>query len=98
MGKVKSISQYRLTPGFGGFTPVSYETIECCLPCRWRSISWLYQWPRSEVAAYCGRYYCIWKRGELVNNRRLLERLDHIPPAEAEKTYYASIGNNELVA
>ncbi|EIQ6162498.1 hypothetical protein ODZ80_24435 [Escherichia coli] len=26
MGKVKSINQYRLTPGFGGFTPVSYET------------------------------------------------------------------------
>ncbi|WP_407233426.1 hypothetical protein [Escherichia coli] len=24
MGKVKSISPYRLTPGFGGFTPVSY--------------------------------------------------------------------------
>ncbi|WP_157924581.1 hypothetical protein, partial [Escherichia coli] len=22
MGKVKSINQYRLTPGFGGFTPV----------------------------------------------------------------------------
>ncbi|WP_407242774.1 hypothetical protein [Escherichia coli] len=28
MGKVKSINQYRLTPGFGGFTSVSYETIE----------------------------------------------------------------------
>ena len=27
------------------------------------------------------------------NNRRLLERLGHIPPAEAEKAYYASIGN-----
>ncbi|WP_172943636.1 hypothetical protein [Escherichia coli] len=25
IGKVKSINQYRLTPGFGGFTPVSYE-------------------------------------------------------------------------
>ncbi|MCC1785789.1 hypothetical protein KSI27_24650, partial [Salmonella enterica subsp. enterica serovar Indiana] len=31
---VKSINQYRLTPGFGGFTPVSYETTECRLPCR----------------------------------------------------------------
>ncbi|EOW3196955.1 hypothetical protein ACOV2G_004333 [Escherichia coli] len=40
MGKVKSINQYRLTPGFGGFTPVSYETTECRLPCRWRGI-WL---------------------------------------------------------
>nr|QBQ68505.1 hypothetical protein [Klebsiella pneumoniae] len=40
MGKVKSINQYRLTPGFGGFTPVSYETMECRLPCRWRGISW----------------------------------------------------------
>ncbi|ATZ29880.1 hypothetical protein CV83915_1p0008 (plasmid) [Escherichia coli] len=30
----KSINQYRLTPGFGGFTPVSYETTECRLPCR----------------------------------------------------------------
>ncbi|MCA7565966.1 hypothetical protein LE096_21920 [Escherichia coli] len=38
MGKVKSINQYRLTPGFGGFTPVSYETTECRLPCRWRGI------------------------------------------------------------
>ncbi|HAM9650675.1 TPA: IS3 family transposase, partial [Escherichia coli] len=28
------------------------------------------------------------------NNRRLLERLGHTPPAEAEKAYYASIGNN----
>ncbi|HFU8709757.1 TPA: hypothetical protein ACH7F5_005056, partial [Escherichia coli] len=34
MGKVKSISPYRLTPGFGGFTPVSYATTECRLPCR----------------------------------------------------------------
>ncbi|ENC8153629.1 TPA: hypothetical protein L1N65_004795 [Escherichia coli] len=34
MGKVKSINQYRLTPGFGGFTPVSYETMEFRLPCR----------------------------------------------------------------
>ncbi|ATZ30158.1 hypothetical protein MA606_003177 [Escherichia coli] len=34
MGKVKSINQYRLTPGFGGFTPVSYATMECRLPCR----------------------------------------------------------------
>ncbi|HFI1358447.1 TPA: hypothetical protein ACGPH2_003508 [Escherichia coli] len=24
MGKVKSINPYRLTPGFGGFTPVSH--------------------------------------------------------------------------
>ncbi|EFM1971136.1 hypothetical protein MN385_004245 [Escherichia coli] len=24
MGKVKSINQYRLTPGLGGFTPVPY--------------------------------------------------------------------------
>ncbi|WP_205715749.1 hypothetical protein, partial [Escherichia coli] len=40
MGKVKSINQYRLTPGFGGFTPVSHVTIACRLPCRWRGISW----------------------------------------------------------
>ncbi|EET8280845.1 hypothetical protein FCR94_005127 [Escherichia coli] len=32
------MNQYRLTPGFGGFTPVSYETTECRLPCRWRGI------------------------------------------------------------
>uniref|UniRef100_UPI004029EF5F IS3 family transposase n=1 Tax=Escherichia coli TaxID=562 RepID=UPI004029EF5F len=32
------------------------------------------------------------------NNRRLLERLGHTPPAEAEKAYYASIGNDELAA
>ncbi|PRW33424.1 hypothetical protein CSC04_5038 [Enterobacter roggenkampii] len=25
--------EYRLTPGFGGFTPVSYATMECRLPC-----------------------------------------------------------------
>ncbi|EOL5136421.1 IS3 family transposase, partial [Escherichia coli] len=30
------------------------------------------------------------------NNRRLLGRLGHTPPAEAEKAYYASIGNNDL--
>ncbi|ENA2741724.1 IS3 family transposase [Escherichia coli] len=30
------------------------------------------------------------------NNRRLLGRLSHTPPAEAEKAYYASIGNDEL--
>ncbi|HID2119443.1 TPA: IS3 family transposase, partial [Escherichia coli] len=29
------------------------------------------------------------------NNRRLLGRLRHTPPAEAEKAYYASIGNDE---
>lgn len=32
------------------------------------------------------------------NNRRLLERLGHIPPAEAEKAYYASIGNTAVAA
>ncbi|EMF5137480.1 IS3 family transposase [Salmonella enterica] len=32
------------------------------------------------------------------NNRRLLERLGHIPPAEAEKAYYASIGEKVLAA
>ncbi|MBE5254235.1 IS3 family transposase [Mixta sp. Marseille-Q2057] len=32
------------------------------------------------------------------NNRRLLERLGHIPPAEAERAYYASIGNKDLAA
>ncbi|WP_089626546.1 hypothetical protein [Escherichia coli] len=40
IGKVKSINQYRLTPGFGGFTSVSYATTECRLPCRWRGICW----------------------------------------------------------
>ncbi|MGR0370410.1 hypothetical protein ACTZHI_24790 (plasmid) [Escherichia coli] len=34
MGKVKSINQYRLAPGFGGFIPVSYTTTEYRLPCR----------------------------------------------------------------
>ncbi|MCP8800789.1 hypothetical protein [Escherichia coli] len=31
MGKVKSVNPYRLTPGFGGFTPVPYATTECRL-------------------------------------------------------------------
>ncbi|HDV2775126.1 TPA: hypothetical protein RHZ45_004453 [Escherichia coli] len=38
MGKVKSINPYRLTPGFGGFTPVSHVTTACRLPCRCRGI------------------------------------------------------------
>ncbi|WP_113416382.1 hypothetical protein [Escherichia coli] len=33
MGKVKSVNQYRLTPGFGGFTPVSHVTTACRLTC-----------------------------------------------------------------
>ncbi|EIN4031531.1 hypothetical protein [Escherichia coli] len=33
MGKVKSINQYRLTPGFGGFVSVPYVTTECRLTC-----------------------------------------------------------------
>lgn len=32
------------------------------------------------------------------NNRRLLERLGHIPPAEAQQAYYASIGNKDPAA
>nr|WOL79493.1 IS3 family transposase IS629 [Enterobacter asburiae] len=32
------------------------------------------------------------------NNRRLLERLGHIPPVEAEKAYYATSTNNDLAA
>lgn len=32
------------------------------------------------------------------NNKRLLERLGHIPPAEAEKAYYASIIDGDLAA
>ncbi len=32
------------------------------------------------------------------NNRRLLERLGHIPPIEVEKTWYASSANNDLAA
>ena len=31
--------------------------------------------------------------GDWYNNQRLLERLGHIPSAESEKAYYASIGN-----
>ncbi|HIB0606272.1 hypothetical protein [Escherichia coli] len=34
MGKVKSINQYRLTPGFGGFVSVPYETTVYRLTCR----------------------------------------------------------------
>ncbi|EHB5920900.1 hypothetical protein NMD55_24980 (plasmid) [Escherichia coli] len=34
IGKVESINPYRLTPGFGGFTPVLHVTTECRLPCR----------------------------------------------------------------
>jgi len=36
--------------------------------------------------------------GDWYNNRRLMERLGHIPPAEAEKAYYASIVNPVLAA
>lgn len=32
------------------------------------------------------------------NNHRLLERLGHIPPAEAEQAYYASVVNGDLAA
>lgn len=32
------------------------------------------------------------------NNRRLPGRLGHIPPVEAEKAYYASIGNGAMAA
>ncbi|HAK24565.1 MAG TPA: IS3 family transposase, partial [Escherichia coli] len=32
------------------------------------------------------------------NNRRLLGRLSHAPPAEAEEDYNASIGNDDLAA
>lgn len=32
------------------------------------------------------------------NNRRLQGRLGHIPPAEAEKAYYAAIRNDDLAA
>ncbi|BBJ69881.1 transposase (plasmid) [Enterobacter sp. 18A13] len=35
---------------------------------------------------------------EWYNNRRLLGRLGHIPPAEAEQAYYASIGEKALAA
>ena len=37
-------------------------------------------------------------RVDWYNNRRLLGRLGHIPPAEAEKAYYASIRNDDLAA
>ncbi|EFN2324083.1 hypothetical protein HKC49_004957 [Escherichia coli] len=47
MGKVKSINQYRLTPGFGGFTLVPYVATSCRLPCRWRGIKKGSAW-RSE--------------------------------------------------
>ncbi|EEQ6525651.1 TPA: hypothetical protein JWJ95_004444 [Escherichia coli] len=30
--------QYRLTPGFGGFTPVPHVTTAYRLTCRWRDI------------------------------------------------------------
>ncbi|PJW37504.1 IS3 family transposase, partial [Escherichia coli] len=32
------------------------------------------------------------------NNRRLLRRPGPTPPAEEEKAYYASIGNDDLAA
>lgn len=36
--------------------------------------------------------------GDWFNNRRLLERLGHIPPVETEKAYYASSTKNDLTA
>ncbi|EFZ2005824.1 hypothetical protein BO047_004406 [Shigella sonnei] len=38
IGQVKPVNTYRLTPGFGGFTPLPYATTECRLTCRWRGI------------------------------------------------------------
>ncbi|EEY3529705.1 hypothetical protein EJO63_23345 [Escherichia coli] len=32
----KPVNHYRLTPGFGGFTPVSYVTTSCRLTCATR--------------------------------------------------------------
>ncbi|WP_148148645.1 DDE-type integrase/transposase/recombinase, partial [Shigella sonnei] len=43
-------------------------------------------------------YIVGWRVSSSMDNRRLLERLGHIPPAEAEKAYYASIGNDDLAA
>lgn len=37
-------------------------------------------------------------RVDWYNNRRLPERPGHIPLAEAEKAYYASIGKQDLAA
>ncbi|HAW2654418.1 TPA: hypothetical protein JLQ40_004727 [Escherichia coli] len=42
IGLAKSINQYRLTPGFGGFTPVPHVTTACRLTCRWRDIFSVY--------------------------------------------------------
>ncbi len=44
-----------------------------------------WNWPHSRGRAGC-------------QPEQLLERLGHTPPAEAEKAYYASIGNDDLAA
>ncbi|HAW3616285.1 TPA: hypothetical protein JLT77_004003 [Escherichia coli] len=44
IGKVKSINQYRLTPGFGGFTLVLHVTSVCRLTCRWCGIKKSLPW------------------------------------------------------
>ncbi|MBW9883838.1 hypothetical protein FJC98_26580 [Escherichia coli] len=54
MGQVKSINQYRLTPGFGGFTPVSHLTTAFLLPSRCRGISWLRYANRYILVIYVG--------------------------------------------
>jgi putative transposase len=36
--------------------------------------------------------------GDWFNNRRLLEPIGNIPPAEAEKRHYAMLGEQKLAA
>ncbi|EGZ3504314.1 hypothetical protein CSX51_004098 [Escherichia coli] len=66
----------------------------------WHAACGIQLWLRRNMSVVCrarkistGVTWVDW-----YNNRRLLGRLGHTPPAEAEKAYYASIGNDDLAA
>ena len=63
MGKVKSINQYRLTPGFGGFTPVPYTATKYRLTCAYAHCFELIG--QLIPAAYCHTAVMIYRYPEL---------------------------------
>ena len=88
-------SVYRYQPASTGSTGDSYDNAMA------ESINGLYKaevihrksWKNRAEVELATLTWVDW-----YNNRRLLGRLGHTPPAEAEKAYYASIGNDDLAA
>jgi transposase InsO family protein len=55
-------------------------------------------WRNFEAVEFATLEWVDWEWVDWFNNRRLMESIGYIPPAEAEERYYATLNGQKLAA